>query len=192
MKQRILMILFILILGSILTSALVWVNNFTSPRIRENEIKKLRMNIMEAFSIPFEEATIEQVFGENIKKLEKGGKLYYRSKNNEFAFEFSGSGVWGPISGVLAIMPDLITIKGITVIHQEETPGLGDRVFEKSVLDAYKGKKIAPGIKILPPGKAQNENEVEGITGATLSCNAFEVILNNEYKKYISIISESK
>jgi len=38
---------------------------------------------------------------------------------------------------------------------------------------------------------ASGENEVDGMTGATLSCNAFEEILNSELPKYIRAIRES-
>ena len=45
---------------------------------------------------------------------------------------------------------------------------------------------------IQPPGKASQNNEIDGITGATLSCKAFEEILNHEIEKYVSVIKESK
>ena len=90
------------------------------------------------------------------------------------------------------LQPDMKTIKGITIIHQEETPGLGGRIAETDFLDRFKAKKVLPKLIIQPPGKASRNNEVDGITGATLSCKAFEAILNSEIKKYVSIIKETK
>ena len=89
-------------------------------------------------------------------------------------------------------MPDLKTIKGIIIIHQEETPGLGGRIAEADFLDRFETKKVFPRLTIQPPGKASGNNEVDGITGATLSCKAFEEILNREIEKYISVIKESR
>jgi major membrane immunogen (membrane-anchored lipoprotein) len=41
---------------------------------------------------------------------------------------------------------------------------------------------------ITSPGKAADKNEVDGITGATMSYKAFEAILNAQYQEYISLI----
>ena len=86
---------------------------------------------------------------------------------------------------MIAIKPDLKTIKGITIIHQAETPGLGGRIAEPEFLDRFKGKDVFPSLMIERPGKANKNNEVDGITGATLSGKAFERILNREIKKYV-------
>ena len=84
--------------------------------------------------------------------------------------------------------PDFQTIKGITIVHQEETPGLGGRIAEKEILDRFKGKKILPQLIIQRPGKAKEQNEVDGITGATLTGKAFEKVLNSEVKKYLPLL----
>jgi len=190
MRERVVMVVFIVVLGSFLTGALVGVNQFTAPRIEKNEARKLQRNVLLALGIPFDEPGIERIFGGTIETVEKGGAKIYRSKSGDVAFSITGSGSWGPISGILAIAPDLETIKGITVIHNEETPGLGDRVFEKKALDAYKGKKLTPEFAIVRPGTTLAENQVDGITGATLTGNAFQKIINSEYKKYSTLIRE--
>ena len=190
MKEKIWMVAFVLILGSVWTTALIGVDKLTFPIIQEHEREKLRISVLDALSIPYEEKDTEQVFNGNVESVEKGKKKIYRSKNGDIAFRISGNGVQGPISGVVAMQPDLKTIKGITIVHQEETPGLGDRVFEKETLDRFKGKKIEPQLLILSPGTAKKENEVDGITGATLTGKAFEKILNSQIREYISLIAE--
>ena len=92
----------------------------------------------------------------------------------------------------MAILPDLRTIKGINIVQQEETPGLGGRIAEKDYLAKFKGKILSPGIKIMPVGKAVNENEVDGITGATMTSEAFEELVNSQSRKYLSLIKESR
>ena len=74
MKERIIMVVFILILGSVLTTALVVVDNFTAPKIKANEEKKLQVNLMKIFDIPFnekDENSIKQTFTENVEVVEK-------------------------------------------------------------------------------------------------------------------------
>ncbi len=193
MKEKLKMILFVLILGSILSTALVSVDAYTAPLIEKNRLKKLRISVLKAMDIPYSKDEVEKAFLENVVTKKAEEKEFYVAKaDGNIAFEINGSGLWGPIHGILALMPDLKTIKGITIIHQEETPGLGGRIAEAEFLDRFKGKEIFPQLMILSPGKANLKNEVDGYTGATLTCKAFEEILNSEIEKYVSIIEENK
>jgi len=182
-------IAFILILGAVLTTALVAVDHYTAPRIRRNEELKIKTRVLEAMDIPHTDDDVESKFSESIEAVEIEGKIFYISSDGGAAFEISGSGVWGAISGILAVSTtDLATIRGITIIHQEETPGLGGRITEDEFLDGFKGKKLTPEIKILKPGQAKMENEVDGITGASLTCKAFQKLLNGEADKYLPLL----
>ena len=193
MKEKLLMILFVLILGSVLSTALVSVNAYTAPLIEKNKAMKLRVSILKAMGIAYFENKVDETFFGNVITNEQGGREFYVAKTSrDIAFEIYGPGLWGPIHGIIALGPDLKTIKGITIIHQEETPGLGGRIAEEDFLDRFEAKQVFPRPMIRPPGKASGNNEVDGITGATLSCKAFEEILNSEIKKYVSVIKESK
>ena len=195
MKERIIMVVFILILGSVLTTALVVVDNFTAPKIKANEEKKLQVNLMKIFDIPFnekDENSIKQTFTENVEVVEKNDLTYYKSKGNDIAFKIAGPGAFGPLAGAMAVTSDLERLKGVTILSNSETPGLGTRIFEEEYLKNYKGKKIVPEIKVLAGGGASNENEVDGITGATLTCVAFQNLINSEFKRVKPIISESE
>lgn len=188
MKDKLFMIAFVLVLGSVWTTALVGVDRWTSPIIEKHTRAKLRSSILTALGIPFESNRSEQVFDANVEISEKDGLKIYRSKQGAVAFNISGSGVQGSISGVMALEDDLKTIKGITIVAQEETPGLGDRVFEEETLSRFAGKVVLPELLVMSPGKASRDNEVDGVTSATLTCQAFQKILNSEVKKYMSAI----
>ena len=124
--------------------------------------------------------------------MKKKGTTFYISKSKDVAFEYKGSGLWGPIYGVLALKSDLKKIKGITIVHQEETPGLGGRISEEEYLKKFIGKIFSPVLVITKPDTAKGDHEVDGITGATLSCSKFGEILNNEFRKNVSIYKENK
>ena len=195
MKERIIMVVFILILGSVLTTALVMVDNFTAPKIKANEEKRLQVNLMKIFDISFDENdenSIMKTFTDNVEAVTQDELTYYRSKNDDIAFSIAGPGAFGPLTGAMAITSDFERLKGVTILSNSETPGLGTRVFEEEYLKNYIGKKIVPEIKVLAGGGASGENEVNGITGATLTCVAFQNLINNEYKRVKPIISESK
>jgi Na+-transporting NADH:ubiquinone oxidoreductase subunit C len=188
MKDRILMVIFILVLGSILTTALLAVNSYTTPIIEKNNEITIKQSVLNALEIAFSENETEDVFSQNIEITTREDKDFYVSKEGNIAFEYTGSGLWGPIEGVIGIKPDYETIKAVTIIRQEETPGLGGRISEQWFLDSFKDKKLVPNLLITAPGKASNINEVDGITGATMSVKAFEAILNAQYHEYISLI----
>jgi len=82
-----------------------------------------------------------------------------------YAFLAVGKGYGGEIS-ILVGLKDEETIKGITIISQSETPGLGSRIAESSFTDQFTGlsiDKVALG---------QDGGEVDAITGSTISSKA--------------------
>ncbi len=191
MKEKILMVVFVLVLGSILTTALVAVDDFTAPFIERNSVLKLKSSVLGSLDIPFnpeDTNDIEGVFSENIEVKKRDEKSIYISKGKDIAFQFSGAGLWGPITGILALQPDIKTIKKIVVIHQEETPGLGGRIAEKVYLNGFANKTFSPLLSLVPEGTSSLDNEIDAIAGATMSSNAFVEILNEQFEKYRSTI----
>ncbi len=105
---------------------------------------------------------------------------------------FSGSGLWGTISGVIGVTGDLERMVGIAIISHNETPGLGGRIEEKWFLDQFRGESIKNGIEVSHGGGTGDSDpdngEVDGITGASRTSSAMEVIVNSkidELKKMI-------
>lgn len=204
MKEKLQMILFVLVLGAVLTTALVTVDAVTEPYIKANRVKKLQESVLAVANIEYTEETREQVFAESIEAkdfpdalqpkgaTEEDKARYYITSDKQIIFEFHGNGLQGEIHGAIALMDDLETIRGITIIKQEETPGLGGRIGEAEFLGRFKNKKLFPELRIVREGKAIGINEVDGITGATLTCNALQEMLNSESKKYIPAIKETR
>jgi Na+-transporting NADH:ubiquinone oxidoreductase subunit C len=190
MKNKLLMIIFVLVLGSVLTAALVAVNNVTTPIIETNNELTIKMSVLDVLGIPYDAENLDTVFSENVEKVVRDSKTIYISKKGDFAFEISGSGLWGPIEGVMGLNKDRKTIKKIIIIRQEETPGLGGRIGEEEFLKRFKNKSVVPKLEIVTPGKASKDNQVDGITGATMSGKALEALLNTEIKTYLTLLSE--
>jgi len=166
MKDKIMMLVFVLVLGTILTGILVAVNWYTTPVISRNEQREVQAGILQALGIPFAEEQAQQVFAGSVQARQAGGRQYYVAEGGQVAFAYSGSGLWGPISGIVALNPDLSTLKGVTILHQEETPGLGSRIAEADYLDQFRGKDFTAGLKLVPEGRSSASNEIDAITGA--------------------------
>jgi Na+-transporting NADH:ubiquinone oxidoreductase subunit C len=192
MKDKILMIVFVLVLGTILTTALVAVNYFTTPVIEKNEEIATKTSILRALSISFDPGKVNEVFASNIEQRDQNGTTYYVAKNGDIAFRYSGSGLWGPIEGIIAIKPDFQTLEGVTISRQEETPGLGSRITEADYLAQFEGKHFTQGLKLVQPGRSSADNEIDSITGATMTSDAFIKILNENIRENVPAITEGE
>ncbi|MFC1899018.1 FMN-binding protein [Chloroflexota bacterium] len=82
-----------------------------------------------------------------------------------FAFLATGKGYGGKID-ILVGLENENTIKGITIITQGETPGLGSRVTESSFTGGFAGITI-DGVALKKDG-----GQVDALTGATISSQA--------------------
>ena len=164
MKDKLMMVLFVLILGSILTTALVGVDGFTAPKIEKNTELRLKSSVLRALEVPYEQDEIEQAFANNVKTAEKNSITYYVAADGTYALPYEGSGLWGPIRGIMAMNPDLKEIAGLTIMEQEETPGLGSRIAEDEYLEDFVSKRFSPRLQMVSPGTADQENEIDSIS----------------------------
>ena len=191
MIARIKMIVFVLVLGSVWTSALVGVDGLTRERIQAHEERRFSRSMLDALNIEYEGKDIAAVFEENVKEVEKNGeKFYWTTDEKAVAFKISGAGSQGKITGVMALSSDLNTIRGIKIVSNSETPGLGDRVLADGHTAKLRGKKLLPTFVVTREGEAQGDSQIDGITGATLTSKALERLLNESAAKYIRILSE--
>ena len=115
MKDKIFMVAFVLVLGSVLTTALIAVDGYTAPYIEKNAEVKLKSSILKALEIfpAAESEEMEELFDENIAIEQKAETTFYVSEQGDIAFRFAGSGLWGPITGILALRPDLVSMDQI-------------------------------------------------------------------------------
>ena len=110
MKENIFMVIFIIILGAILSSALVVVGYYTEEPIRKNEEIKLKKSVLKSFDVKFSDKNMEDTFDNTVRIKNINDIDYYISEDGRIAFEFEDSGLWGPINGVVALDADLITV----------------------------------------------------------------------------------
>ena len=192
MKLRIWTVLFLVIVVCVSTGMLNVIYVHTDPIVRKNERIKMQRSVLEVFDIPYEEIGINDAFEKHIEtqvveqaaNLFMEGKSLYRYKEGGLAFEISGPGFWGEISVLIALEPDLETIRGLKILKHVETPGLGGRIAESWFQSQFKGKKVIPELKIVSYRKAKGPNEVDAISGATQTSKAFERIINSNIETF--------
>lgn len=188
MKSALRVIIFVVVMGTVSSALLVGINSLTAAQISRNEEVKLKSSVLDVLEIAYQKENILELFDAKVKVLEKDAKKFYRGPDNAVAFEFSGPGLWGPIYGIASINSDLKTIRILKILHQEETPGLGARIAEKEFLAQFKNKEFVPQLIFTPQGKARANNEVDAITGATLTSKAFEKLLNGIIQKNLNVL----
>ena len=189
-------------LGIICALILTFAASFTAPYKKANAEAEEVKNILLALNISIPEKVsseeLLQIYEKNIKEEQKGAILVYvtiPSSENEgaVAMRFSGPGLWGPIKGFLALNPEMTEIRGITFYEQEETPGLGGEIVKPSFRDKFVDLSIHNeegnlGI-IIKSGSDTAKNRIDGISGATLTCDKVQQMLNVALK---NIIGESQ
>ena len=123
--------------------------------------------------------------------------LYVAKVNNDtiYVVPLYGRGLWGGISGYLALKKDFDTVYGAYFTHESETAGLGARIVEEEFQDKFKNKKAFADSTFqkvalsLSKKVEDKEHQVDAITGATLTSNGVsEMFLSSlqPYQKYFS------
>ena len=187
MKHNLKLLLFVVVLGLITSGLLLSAKALTDERIQLNEQAELKAAVLDGFDVEYNFTNIHDVFDERVTILNQDQYTFYVDDASGFvSFEFSGNGLWGPIVGILTLEDDFETIYRITILQQEETPGLGGVVAERPYLDTFVGVKMLPFIDITKD-EVVEDYQVGQITGATGTSNAFEIILNDNYNMFAQV-----
>ncbi|MBS4020801.1 MAG: FMN-binding protein [Dethiobacter sp.] len=178
--EKLKMLVFIVILGTLSATLLVTLESYTMKMVLANVGAELQSGVLDVFALEYTAETSDRVFADNITVEPVGEVILYRAANGSIASRFNGEGLWGPIAGIVALSSDMKTIDGVIILEQQETPGLGGRIVETEFLSQFKGVEVEPQLVIKKGGEAAGKgNEVDGITGATMTSKALENMLNN-------------
>jgi len=201
LKNNAYTLIFALVMGISCALLLTAAAEFTSPyraaNAKAEEIRNV-LNVLNV-SVPDDASPDElvEIFNKNVVQKTKAGLPFYSfvpegtsNAPEAYAVQFEGQGLWGPIKGFLALESDMKTIRGITIYEQEETPGLGGEIASERFQEQFMGKSIVseqrePGIRITRGSGQFGRNVVEGITGATMTCEKVESILNEAITKIV-------
>lgn len=188
MRQYINMLVFVVILGSVVSFLLVGADLLTKDRIARNDEALLKSSILDAYDIGYSFNTVFERFDETVEEVVIEDTTFYIDKEtNRVSYIFKGSGVWGPIEAIMTLEADFKTIVSISILAQEETPGLGGVLAEAWYLEKYSGTVLSdqsPYIIIRHGNEDNLPNEVDAITGGTRTSEAFMKMVNETYPIY--------
>ena len=185
-----------------LLSGLVLVAIFlvTQPVILRNQAEAMRRAIfkvlpgtttIETFVLsgeslePFESADGSLPTGDAVfAGRDEGGRLV------GYAIPGDGPGFQDTIKLIYGFDPQRRAIVGMQVLESRETPGLGDKIiFDEEFHQNFVELKVEPEIvSIKTAEKPRPSNEVDAITGATISSDAVVSILNKSTSRWLPVL----
>lgn len=116
--------------------------------------------------------------------------VFKNEKEKFYILSVRGSGLWDEIWGNIAVKSDLNTIAGVTFDHKGETPGLGAEIKDNpSFPGQFIGKQIFKdgevAVLVRKGGSQDKTYEVDGISGATITCDGVTEMLQRGIAYYL-------
>lgn len=123
------------------------------------------------------------------------GEIVYAGKDKDgnlvgYAIPAEGPGFQDTIVLLIGFDPKRRVIIGMEVLESRETPGLGDKIIsDEHFLSNFEALAVEPTIVGVKNGARANPNEVDTITGATISSKAVISILNKSMDTWLQIVA---
>ncbi|MEW6357217.1 MAG: FMN-binding protein [Planctomycetota bacterium] len=204
-KRRLYPIVFGVVLAVACSTLLKTLDAALGSRIERNRTYDRRKNVVLVFVgrdefARMDQRQIEAVYKEKTEEVAADGEgiAYYRymdpatGKAVAYAFPLEGMGLWDKVKGLMAVEPDLNTVRGVSFYEQAETPGLGGRIGEAEWASRFDGKKLADAtgslaLQITKAGAAdpKSPNQIDGITAATMTGDAVNRLMQASAKRFL-------
>lgn len=168
---------------------------YTDPLIKANKEAAIQRAIFKVLPDCSTSETLQLVDGKLVKqeKSESSGEeaatkdipvIYAGYNDNQelvgFAIPGAEPGFQDIIGAIFGYDGTKQVIVGFEVLESKETPGLGDKIFKDADwMTNFTSLEVNPEIVPVKKGEKQKGNEVETITGATISSKAVVKLLNN-------------
>ena len=120
----------------------------------------------------------------------------FESRDGRVVIPVTGTGLWGPVWGYVALEKDMNTVAGIIMAHKGETPGLGAEIATTKYQSKFIGKTIFEGnefvsVTLRKGGAKDPAHEVDAVSGGTKTSDGVTAMLRNSLGNYLPLL-ESK
>ncbi len=165
----------------------------TLPTITENKARELREAVFKVLPGVTRMQKL-QFEGERVV-IKHGGKddenTLYAGFDAEarfvgYAIASEGPGFQDTIRLLYGYLPAERKVVGMEILESRETPGLGDKIYKDAVFVAnFDSLAVDPTIIAVKKGHKSSPNEVDAITGATISSKAVVRIINEGNQRWL-------
>jgi electron transport complex protein RnfG len=181
--------------GALAGFALVFAYEGTLPRIEANKAAALEGAVREVLQSPARYETLYLRDGRLTATPAKGAERVFRGYDEAgrmvgFAIAAAEPGFQDTISLIFGYDPATKRLLGMRVLGSKETPGLGDKI-EKDEAFVSQFDRASTPLKGVASGSRKADNEVDTITGATISSRAVIRIINRALERWAPLLAEA-
>ncbi len=174
---------------------LAFVYQALKPMQDANVALDLKKQILYSLNLrDLDNAQAERTYNEVVKREEQvdGNTLYVCEVDGKpkYVLPLKGMGLWGGISGFIAVNDDRQTVYGAYFNHESETAGLGaeikdNRAWQEKFRGKHLFKKGSADVALAVKKKVDDpDTQVDAVTGATLTSNGVSDMLREGIEKY--------
>lgn len=155
-------------------------NNLTKDAILENsKVSKEDLKVILPVASSISETSgvkVDETINEVYDALDSSGKKVGN------VFKVTTKGFHGPVQLVIAISSE-DKVTGMKVLSHSETPGLGAKIEEEKFTSRINNLPISEDIEMVKVSPTK-ENQVEGVSGASVSSKAVGTAINDTIRFY--------
>ena len=180
------LIMTLAIAGLISGIAIIGIYETTLPTITANKARELQAAVFKV--LPGVSQMQQVVFrdGQLIVADDKGAdeQAIYGGYDQQgmfigWAIPAAGPGFQDTIGLLYGYAPSAREVRGMEILESRETPGLGDKIYkDMAFVGNFTELSIDPTIVVVKKNTRSQPNEVDAITGATISSKAVVRIIN--------------
>lgn len=184
-KDYLKLFVFISIVALITSFAFISMDLLFSARIEQNQNESYYRAVLVHNEVEFTDDTLFEVFEETMttQTYTYDGqelRIFLNNDNDNVSFIFGlfeEAGAWGDIIGVMTVNNDFTEVVNVSVLINDEQAGKD--VSQRYYLDQFKNLNVS-----LLETSQQLYDEVDQLTGATITSNAMQSILFESYNIY--------
>jgi electron transport complex protein RnfG len=183
------LVLTLAIAGLVSGVAIIGIYESTLPTITANKARELREAVFKVLpgvsqmqALVYRDGSIIAV-----AQPEKDEPVVYGGYDEQgdfvgYAMPGAGPGFQDTIAILYGYVPHEKQVVGMEVLESRETPGLGDKIYKDAEFVAeFSALSVEPEIVAVKKGTGTQPNEVDAITGATISSKAIVRIINETH-----------
>jgi len=183
------LVLTLAIAGLVSGMAIIGIYESTLPTITANKARELREAVFKVLPGVSQMQALVYRDGELVVVAEaaKGEPVIYGGYDEQgdfvgYAMPAAGPGFQDTIAILYGYKPADKIVVGMEVLESRETPGLGDKIYKDAVFVAgFSALSVEPEIFAVKKGTKSQPNEIDAITGATISSKAVVRIINEAH-----------
>jgi electron transport complex protein RnfG len=172
--------------------AIIGIYETTLPTITANKAQELREAVLKVLPGVTRMQALVYRDGELVVVAtpEKDEPVIYGGHDEQGAFvgyavPAAGPGFQDTIALLYGYMPDDRQVVGMEILESRETPGLGDKIYKDADFVAeFSALLVDPEIVAVKKGTKTGPNQVDAITGATISAKAVVRIINEAHTEW--------